>query len=68
MSFLEAAQPNLFTLSDMLLSGVKRELLNHAHGVVLEVGAGRGHTLKYYDPTKVSKVWVVEPKKKIRVL
>ncbi|KXL41583.1 hypothetical protein M433DRAFT_58163 [Acidomyces richmondensis BFW] len=56
-----AAQPSLFALSDVLLSGAKRELLNHAHGVVLEVGAGRGHTLKYYDPGKVSKVWAVEP-------
>ena len=60
-SFLEAAQPSLFALSDMLLSGVKRDLLNHAHGVILEVGAGRGHTLKYYDPAKVSKIWAVEP-------
>lgn len=60
-SFLEAAQPSLFALSDMLLSGVKRDLLNHANGVVLEVGAGRGHSLKYYDPEKFSKVWAVEP-------
>lgn len=68
-SFLEAAQPSLFALSDMLLSGAKRELLNYAHGVVLEVGAGRGHTLKYYDPAKVSKVWAVEPNERsIRAL
>lgn len=60
-SFLEAAQPGLFALSDLLLSGAKRELLSHAHGVVLEFGAGRGHTLTYYDPAKVYKVWAVEP-------
>jgi len=60
-SFLDAAQPSLFALSDKLLMGVKLDLLNHAHGVVLEVGAGRGHTLKYYDLTKVTKVWAIEP-------
>lgn len=60
-SFLGAAQPNLLTLGDLLLNHAKRELLGHAHGVVLEVGAGRGHTLRYYDHTKVSWVWAVEP-------
>ncbi|CAP79227.1 Pc06g02340 [Penicillium rubens Wisconsin 54-1255] len=53
--FILAAQPGLFALSDLL------ELLSHAHGVVLEFGAGRGHTLTYYDPAKVYKVWAVEP-------
>jgi SAM-dependent methyltransferase len=62
-SFLDAAQPSIFALSDKLLRGVKQDLLADAHGIVLEVGAGRGHTLKYYHLTKVRKVWAIEPNK-----
>src|SRR5438067_735454 len=58
-SFLDAASPSLLALSDKHLKGVKQDLLTHAHGVILEVGAGTGQTLKYYDLVKVTKVWAV---------
>ncbi|KAL2869014.1 class I SAM-dependent methyltransferase [Aspergillus lucknowensis] len=60
-SFLGATQPMLFALSDRMLKRVKQDLLKHAAGIVLEVGGGRGHSLKYYDRTKIQRIWVVEP-------
>ena len=33
----------------------------HAYGVVLDVGAGHGHTMKYLDKTKVTKYVAIEP-------
>jgi SAM-dependent methyltransferase len=60
-SFLDVASPSLLALSDKHLKGVKQDLLTHAHGAILEVGAGTGQTLKYYDLAKVTKVWAVEP-------
>jgi len=41
---------------------VKRALITqHAHGVVLDLGAGHGHTTKYLDTTKVTKYIALEP-------
>ncbi|KIJ06451.1 hypothetical protein PAXINDRAFT_121621 [Paxillus involutus ATCC 200175] len=41
---------------------VKRGLVTqHAHGVVLDVGAGYGHTAKYLDKTRVTKYVALEP-------
>ncbi|KAF8595532.1 S-adenosyl-L-methionine-dependent methyltransferase [Ceratobasidium sp. AG-I] len=36
-------------------------LYPHASGVVLDVGAGHGHAMKYLDKTKVTKYVAVEP-------
>ncbi|KAG8680512.1 hypothetical protein FRC09_018178 [Ceratobasidium sp. 395] len=36
-------------------------LYPHASGVVLDVGAGHGHTMQYLDKTRVSKYVAVEP-------
>ena len=39
----------------------KKPLLSRAHGVVLEVGAGVGDTVKHYDRSKVKTLILVEP-------
>jgi SAM-dependent methyltransferase len=44
------------------LIGEKRALIvPQARGVVLELGAGPGHNLQYYDPQLVTKLIAVEP-------
>lgn len=40
---------------------LRRELLAHAHGIVLEVGAGTGLNFALYAPEKVTRVEAVEP-------
>ncbi|KAL4065596.1 hypothetical protein V8B97DRAFT_2025732 [Scleroderma yunnanense] len=39
----------------------KRLITPHAFGVVLDVGAGHGHTVKYLDRAKVTKYVALEP-------
>ncbi|KAG1772459.1 hypothetical protein EV702DRAFT_1133990 [Suillus placidus] len=42
--------------------GVKKELITpHAYGVVLDLGAGHGHTVNYLDHSRVTKYVAVEP-------
>ncbi|KAL1942231.1 hypothetical protein VTO73DRAFT_6295 [Trametes versicolor] len=41
---------------------VKQALIpENAHGVVLDIGAGHGHTILYVDPSKVTKYVALEP-------
>jgi SAM-dependent methyltransferase len=47
--------------ADKEWASVKRKLLSHASGSVLEIGPGAGHTIAYYDPEKVSKIVGIEP-------
>ncbi|WP_416395662.1 class I SAM-dependent methyltransferase [Allohahella sp. A8] len=45
----------------------QRELIvPQATGQVLEIGMGSGLNLPYYDPTRVTKVWGLEPSKGMR--
>lgn len=39
----------------------RQKVVPHAHGRVLEVGIGSGLNLPYYDVTKVSKLWGLDP-------
>jgi ubiquinone/menaquinone biosynthesis C-methylase UbiE len=40
---------------------LRRELIEQAHGLVLEVGAGNGLNFSFYLPEKVTRVEAVEP-------
>ncbi len=40
---------------------LRREIVEQAHGTVLEVGAGGGQNFPFYDPTRVIRVEAVEP-------
>jgi ubiquinone/menaquinone biosynthesis C-methylase UbiE len=40
---------------------LRRELIEQAHGVVLEIGAGNGLNFALYDPQKVTRVEAIEP-------
>jgi SAM-dependent methyltransferase len=60
-SFLAAGQPFVLAMTDKMYARPKGKLLSQAKGRVLEVGAGTGETVKYYDRTKVDVVYGVEP-------
>ncbi len=44
----------------------RRKVVPRAEGRVLEVGFGAGHNLPYYDASKVSHIWALEPAKEMR--
>jgi ubiquinone/menaquinone biosynthesis C-methylase UbiE len=39
----------------------RRKIVPRAEGRVLEVGFGAGHNLPFYDPSKVTRLWALEP-------
>jgi ubiquinone/menaquinone biosynthesis C-methylase UbiE len=39
----------------------RQKIVPQAEGRILEVGMGSGLNIQYYDPTKVEKVWGLEP-------
>lgn len=59
------------TLID-LLCGIKpvqrqrAKLVPRAQGRVLEIGFGAGHNLPFYDASKVTHLWALEPSKEMR--
>jgi len=40
---------------------IRQQIIPLARGTVLEVGVGPGVNFAYYDPTKVSKIYALEP-------
>lgn len=44
----------------------RRKVVPRAEGRVLEIGFGAGHNLPFYDATKVSHLWALEPAKEMR--
>ena len=46
---------------DASMTELKQSLVDEATGVVLEIGAGTGETLKYYDMERVERIYGVEP-------
>ena len=39
----------------------RAKLVTMARGVVLDVGAGSGHNFPYYDPSRIEKLYALEP-------
>ena len=40
---------------------IRKRIIGKAEGVVLEIGAGSGANFMHYDPTRVSKLYALEP-------
>jgi len=53
--------PYLLQESDKTWAIQKRQVVTHASGNILEVGPGAGHTIAYYDASKVTKIVGIEP-------
>lgn len=59
--------PNLVHFACSLQPAMRQrqKIIPHAKGRVLEVGLGSGLNLPYYDASKVSKVWGLDPSPKM---
>jgi ubiquinone/menaquinone biosynthesis C-methylase UbiE len=44
----------------------RKKVVPHAEGRVLEIGFGAGHNLPFYDASKVTRLWALEPSREIR--
>jgi ubiquinone/menaquinone biosynthesis C-methylase UbiE len=44
----------------------RKKVVPRASGRVLEIGFGAGHNLPFYDASKVSHLWALEPSKEMR--
>jgi tRNA G46 methylase TrmB len=58
---IDATQPWLMNLVDMSWAPVKSEILKGANGIVLEIGAGTGETLRHYPVSQIDRIYGVEP-------
>jgi hypothetical protein len=54
-------QPWLMEMVDQDFAPIKRKVLKATRGVVLEIGAGSGETLKYYPMGQIDRIYGVEP-------
>jgi|ERR1051326_691596 ubiquinone/menaquinone biosynthesis C-methylase UbiE len=43
------------------INPLRREVVDQAHGVVLEIGAGNGLNFVLYDPARIERVEAIEP-------
>ena len=60
-SILKYGQPFLLAQADKMFKDQKTKVISQAKGRVLEIGAGTGETVKYYDKNKVNFIYGVEP-------
>lgn len=44
----------------------RRKVVPRAEGRVLEIGFGAGHNLPYYDASRVTHLWALEPSREMR--
>src|SRR5690242_18793038 len=44
----------------------RKKVVPRAEGRVLEIGFGAGHNLPFYDASKVTHIWALEPAKEMR--
>lgn len=45
----------------MPIQKIRQQIIPQAQGIVLEIGAGSGANFRRYDPTKVDKLYALEP-------
>jgi ubiquinone/menaquinone biosynthesis C-methylase UbiE len=45
----------------------RKKVVPRAQGRVLEIGFGAGHNLPFYDASKVTHLWALEPSREMRV-
>ena len=60
-SFFNIGLPYVLAEVDKMYAKAKRSVVSQAKGRVLEVGAGTGETIKYYDKSKIDVIYGVEP-------
>lgn len=60
-SLFKVCQPYILAEVDKIYANSKRELLSQAKGRVLEVGAGTGESIKYFDKSQIDVIYGVEP-------
>ena len=48
------------------ISYQRKKVVPRAQGRVLEIGFGAGHNLPYYDASKVTQIWALEPAAEMR--
>ncbi len=53
-------------MSTKPISYQRRKVVPRAEGRVLEIGFGSGHNLPFYDASKVSHIWALEPAEEMR--
>ena len=44
----------------------RKKVVPRAEGRVLEIGFGAGHNLPFYDPSRVTHLWALEPSRELR--
>ena len=57
MTFACSASPN---------QKQRQKIVPEAAGEILEIGFGSGLNVPYYDPSKVKKIWALEPSEGMR--
>ena len=46
----------------------RKKVVPHAEGIVLEVGIGSGLNLPFYDKSKISQIWGLDPSEELSVM
>ncbi|PWY98271.1 hypothetical protein BCV70DRAFT_202052 [Testicularia cyperi] len=57
----------ILSTSNLIYSNIKRPVLQQAYGKTLEVGAGSGENIAYYNPQKIERLVCMEPYAPLRV-
>lgn len=58
----------ILAYGDEIWGGYKRPLVEQANGKILEIGAGSGENLKYYNKDNVETLYALEPEKSLSTM
>jgi len=59
--YRDTLYPKLTNYLGAGLDDMRREFLSNTGGIVVDVGAGTADNLRFYDPSKVDRVYLIEP-------